>query len=95
MSAQGVLCPLMRRIDSTCDHTAWSMQASKQEGNRQVKGPRANNYGVDSNVPPDAPSKCVHLLDVEDLEVRPVTVLDVCAQCPWSPPTPDFCLGKR
>jgi hypothetical protein len=32
-------------------------------------GPRANNYGVKSNVPPDKPTKCVNMLDVEDLQV--------------------------
>lgn len=43
---------------------------SEDEKNKEVKGPRANNYGVKSNVPPDNPSKCVHMLDVEDLQVR-------------------------
>eukprot|EP00892_Ulva_mutabilis_P012875 jgi/Ulvmu1/9960/UM059_0008.1 len=43
-------------------------EISEEEKNKPVKGPRANNYGVKSNVPPDNPSKCVHMLDVEDLE---------------------------
>lgn len=47
------------------------VQKSEGEQVREVKGPRANNYGVDSNAPPDNPSKCVHMLDVEDLEVCP------------------------
>lgn len=47
------------------------MQISEEEKNKVAKGPRANNYGVKSNVPPDNPSKCVHMLDVEDLEVPP------------------------
>lgn len=45
------------------------MQVSAEEKSKDAKGPRANNYGVKSNVPPDNPSKCVHMLDVEDLEV--------------------------
>jgi hypothetical protein len=45
------------------------MQKSDAEKNKEAKGPRANNYGVDSNVPPDNPTKCVHMLDVEDLQV--------------------------
>jgi hypothetical protein len=45
------------------------MQKSDAEKSKEVKGPRANNYGVDSNVPPDNPSKCVHMLDVEDILV--------------------------
>lgn len=45
-------------------------QTSGEEKNKEVKGPRANNYGVKSNVPPDNPSKCVHMLDVEDLQAR-------------------------
>lgn len=51
------------------------MQVSEEEKQKEVKGPRANNYGVKSNVPPDNPSKCVHMLDVEDLEVM-VTLCD-------------------
>jgi hypothetical protein len=45
------------------------VQIDETEKRKQVKGPRCNNYGVASNVPPDKPVKCVHMLDVEDLEV--------------------------
>lgn len=55
------------------------------ERNRVVKGPRANNYGVDSNVPPDNPTKKVDLLDVEDLEVRVPWVLHCKLHCKFQP----------
>jgi CDGSH-type Zn-finger protein len=48
----------------------FTTKRSEKEKTKEAKGPRANNYGVESNVPPDNPSKCVHMLDVEDLEVR-------------------------
>lgn len=54
----------VRASDAEC-----CMQKSEAEKSKVVKGPRANNYGVDSNVPLDNPSKCVHMLDVEDLQV--------------------------
>ena len=33
-----------------------------------MTGPRANNYGVPSNVPPDCPAKRVDVMDIEDLQ---------------------------
>jgi L-lactate dehydrogenase (cytochrome) len=34
---------------------------------KEVAGPRANNYGVASNMPPDAPVKVVDIVDIEDV----------------------------
>jgi hypothetical protein len=45
------------------------VQNDEAEKSKDVKGPRANNYGVKSNAPPDNPMKCVNMLDVEDLQV--------------------------
>lgn len=47
------------------------MQIDPAEKSKEVTGPRANNYGVASNVPPDNPSKVVNMVDVEDIQVRP------------------------
>lgn len=43
-------------------------EVSEAEKNKDVKGPRANQYGVKSTMPPNDPTKCVHMLDVEDME---------------------------
>ena len=54
------------------------LQISEDEKVKEVKGPRANNYGVASNAPPDNPSKCVHMLDVEDIQVREAVRSHIC-----------------
>ena len=46
----------------------FATQLSDAERTKAVSGPRANNYGVASNMPPDNPSKVVDILDIEDLK---------------------------
>ena len=48
----------------------FTAQTSAEELSKKVTGPRANNYGVVSNMPPDNPSKVVHMVDIEDLKER-------------------------
>jgi len=48
--------------------TKFATEISLEELRKQAKGPRANNYGVASNMPPDNPSKRADMLDVEDIK---------------------------
>ena len=43
-------------------------EISAEEKAKAVAGPRANNYGVASNMPPDAPVKIVDMVDIEDVK---------------------------
>jgi hypothetical protein len=49
--------------------TKFSTEISLEELRKEVKGPRVNNYGVASNMPPDNPSKRADMLDIEDIKV--------------------------
>ena len=46
----------------------FTTQLSEEERTKAVAGPRANNYGVKSNMPPDNPSKVVDMIDIEDVK---------------------------
>jgi CDGSH-type Zn-finger protein len=41
---------------------------SEQEKSKACSGPRANNYGIASNMPPNDPVKRVDMIDIEDVK---------------------------
>jgi len=45
-------------------------ETNAEEKERAVPGPRANNYGLPSTMPPDAPSRRVDVLAMEDVAAR-------------------------
>ena len=47
---------------------SFSTTTSEAEAGKAVAGPRANNYGVASTMPPDNPSKVVNILDIADVQ---------------------------
>jgi L-lactate dehydrogenase (cytochrome) len=55
------LAPEQRGLD-------FKTEISAEENAKAVAGPRANNYGVASNMPSDAPVKIVDMVDIEDVK---------------------------
>mmetsp|Transcript_13066 Transcript_13066/g.36760 ORF Transcript_13066/g.36760 Transcript_13066/m.36760 type:complete len:511 (+) Transcript_13066:286-1818(+) len=48
--------------------TDFVTEVSMEELLKAASGPRANNYGVKSNMPPDNPSKRADMMDIEDIK---------------------------